>query len=534
MYIINKLLYFVGFCSILAGCSGGYNRWYSASDSSNVSGPAVFQYGSNSADLYGTPDESHKIAVLLPTSGPNANVGHSIRPAIEMAISQYAPKSLQVNFFDTGSGDTQETIKNVLDSDPDIVIGPVFSQNARIMREIKSSSLPVLSFTSDISAIGSGVISVSLMPANTVEATLKRMQAKGAKKFVILAPDNQSGHTMAGIAKMINGTYNLENVGVFFYTEGDVESLRLTSMAASMYSARCAANTRAKEILSNLLNHENLTPEERSSVASQLARIKKRDSLGGVPYDSILFLGNGKDTKDLVSFLRFHDVSTRDVKLYGTFMWDGSDIASDISMTGAEYTALPEISSQFARAYQSRTGHAPERIEAIGYDATMLAIDAIYSKNQNSVSENLMSQSGYVGTNGLFRLRPNGSNERALQIIRVNGDDTTSVIEKPATTFTTPMYSFVANYITPAEAMPLNSSGINPNNYIKIPERFRKKYQSKTIGANYTNASTKAELPPVTVLPKDENSVTITAEGYQPVKLENVSRTNIDSVEVSE
>lgn len=532
MYIMNKLLKFICLGALLAGCAGTGNRWYSASEKEAVSTPAMLQYGSYSANMYGTAGQSHKIAVLLPTSGKNAIVGQSIRPAIEMAAMEFAPDGLQINFFDTGNGNPTEVIARALDTDPDIIIGPVFAENAKTIRALKPSYLPVLSFTSDISAVGDGVMSMSLMPTNTIEAIMQRMKQNGSEKFIIIAPDSQSGHIMAGIAKSLNGTYNLENTGVFFYTEGNSESLRATTMAAAMYTPRSAANTRAKEILSDILNHEELSGTERVSIANQLEHIKKRDTLGEIPYDSVLFLGNGHDTKSLASFMRYFDIGVHDAKFYGTSLWEGGDMESDITMTGSEFATLPEIPTRFSESYQNATGIAAPRMAAIGYDATMLAIDAIYSNDD--ISGKLLNQSGYIGTNGLFRLRPNGSNERALQIARLNGDNTVTVIKKPAETFIESMYSLNSNNITPAESMSLNTPGVNPNKYLDLPERLRKKYRSKTYGANYTPAITTPELPAVTVLPEDDSDVSVTAENYEPVKLESVSRNYIESTEIIE
>ena len=83
--------------------------------------------------------------------------------------------------------------------------------------------------------------------------------------------------------------------------------------------------------------------------------------------------------------------------------------------------------------------------------------------------------------------------------------------------------------------MSLSSNGVNPMNYISIPDRFRSKYRSKTYGANYSNASMiTPEASSVTVVTNNNDDFSMTAEGYQPVPLENISRTYIDSVEVSE
>lgn len=528
MHIIHRIIALGLLTASIVGCTTG-GKWGTDTADTPVTAPAALQYGSFSAGMYGTSD-AHKIAVLLPTSGANESVGLSLLPGIEAAFMQFAPQGVEMNFYDTGTGDVSGVINQALASDPEIIIGPVFAENAKILRNTKPGGIPALSFTSDISALGDGVFSMSLMPSNTIESIVKQMQTNGAKKFIVLAPNDTSGQTMAGAAQSISGMYNVENIGVFFYGPHDTESIKTAAMSAALYTPRHAANIRAKEILSAILNTEELTPTERYSMARQLEKINRTDTLGQLPYDSILFLGNSDDTKSLASFLRYYGLGTREATLYGTPMWADGDIATDITMTGAEFANLAPVSDEFDAIYKTATGEPASRMAAMGYEATILAIGALYA--QNGMASYLLSPGGYSGVNGVFRLRANGSNERALETVKLNGDGTATVIQNAATTFMTPIYKTNLNYIYPAEEMPISISGINPMDYIKIPERFRSKYRAKNYGA--TRSENHTEFPSVTVLPNDTNDFSITASDYQPVPLENVSRTYIDSVEVSE
>ena len=528
MHIITRFLYFVVLSAVLAGCGG--SRWTSEyGGDAPVGMPAELQYGTFSAGLYGTSD-THKIAVLLPTSGPNAVIGKSILPGIEAAYMQFAPNELQMSFYDTGAKDVPGVIRNAVASNPDVIIGPVFAENVRILRDIKSSGVPALSFTSDASAVGNGVFSMSVIPTNTIEATLQEMNTAGAKNFIVMAPNTQSGQIMAGAAKSISDTYNINNIGIFYYTERDTDSIKNAAMDAALYTARNKASTRAKEILSAILNHEQLSYAEKQSLNRQLERINRTDTLGTLPYDSVLFLGNTEDTKSLASFLRYYGLGVRDAQFYGTPMWEEGNIESDVTMTGALFASLPETSANFINVYESATGVKPGRMAVLGYDATILAIGATYSTN---AAQYLLNPGGFVGAGGLFRLRPGGLNERALQIVRLNGDGTTTITKTAPAAFTIPIYKTNATYIAPADALPLNVPGVNPMDYINIPERFYGKYRAKTY--NTSNLSQQdTTIEPATVLPKNDDTFSITATGYKPVPLESVNRTYIDSIEVTE
>ena len=185
----------------------------------------------------------HRVAVLLPLSGQNANTGKTIRTSVEMAVLQSAPQNLSVTFFDTARSDAFE---NAASEKPDVIIGPVFAGEARMLNAIKSVDTPALSFTSDATAVGDGIMTMNLMPTNSVEAITKEMSSDNVTKFVILAPDTESGRLMAGTAKNAASIYGIKLVGIIYYTPGNSESIKTAAIRTSMNVARTAANTRAR------------------------------------------------------------------------------------------------------------------------------------------------------------------------------------------------------------------------------------------------------------------------------------------------
>lgn len=533
MYI-NRIFGFCGLIAILAGCGQPQGDWFDEYGTLQTSTPAQMQYGTFDATGV-VPDnlnsaDTHRVAVLLPLSGDNANAGRMIRTSIETAILQRGPQNLAVSFYDTAPNGTA-AINQALSTNPEIVIGPLFAGNARIIRETKPDSLPVLSFTSDATAVGRGVMSMSLMPTNSVEAIVREMKSDGTKNFIIIAPDTTSGSLMAGTARNAASIYDVPVTGVFYYTEKDAESIKNTTAAASMNAARVAANNRAREILSDILTNERLTAIEKSSLNQQLDKLSKTDTLGDVPYDAVLFLGSGDDTRSLASFLRYYGVGARDARFYGTAMWDGADIASDLTLSGAKFATLPPVSESFAILYEKIDGVSPTRLATFGYDATNMAMGMIYSNKSNAAY--LLDPSGYVGMDGLFRLKPTGESERALRIVELNGSGTPRNVKDAPTNFMTPIYNIEQRHITPARAMPLETVGINPTKYINIPERFQSKYKSKTFGANTSANQPKPRQENIVIVPTDDNAA-IENPDYKPVSLETVNRTYIDEIEIEE
>ena len=532
---INKFLIFLGI--FLASC--GTNRSITKSQPA-TSNPTDIQDGYlYSTSVYGSDSggPTANIAVLLPMTGDAKSVGNGIKTSLETAFLRKVKPNIKISFYDlSGDKTRRETvIHTALYENPDVIIGPLFAEDTLSLREMKSSKIPAISFTSDVNSLGDNVMTMNLIPTQSIEAIIRQMQQDGAKNMIVLAPNDNSGKLMASVANKVSSAYDIPIKGLFYYTSGNSDSIKETSMRASMYSARSAANKRAREVLSDILAKESLSAQQKYSLRHQLEKISRTETLGDLPYDSILFLGNGEDSKTLASFLRYYGVGNRDAAFYGTTLWHGSDLAADFTMSGAKYATLPEISNNFVSLYNMMAGKDPDYLAAFGYDAANLALGMLFS--QKGQSAFLFDPSGYTGTTGIFRLQPSGESERALRIMELNGTGTVETLVDAPKNFLNPLYSVNTASLRQVPEKELSTRGINPGDYINIPDNLRGKsaYKTKTIGANYTDDSTDSEptYAPVQIYESTETE-TVSNPEYQSAKVESVSRKYIDSVEIEE
>lgn len=534
MYM-NKFLIF--FSILLAGC-GGHQSIKNVQ--SGTSAPTDIQSSYlYSTSMYGIDSNgpSANVAVLLPMTGDAKDTGNDIKTSIETAFLRKIKQNIKVSFFDLSNDKStrRETIRAALDTNPDIIIGPLFAEDAAALRDMKPSKTPVISFTSDANALGDNLVTANLVPTQSIETIVRQMQKDGAKNMIILAPDDNSGKQMAAVADRVSSAYDIPIRGLFYYTPGNSDSIKDVSMRASMYNARNAANTRAREILSDILAKESLSAQTRYSLKKQLEKISRTETLGELPYDAILFLGSGEDSKTLASFLRYYGVGNRDAAFYGTTLWHGSDIASDFTMSGAKYATLPKISDNFISLYNMMAGKDPDYLAAFGYDAANLALGMLFSqKNQSAY---LYDPSGYVGTTGAFRLQPSGESERALRIMELNGSGTVNLFAEAPENFLNPLYNIRTTNLRNVSERELSTRGVNPGDYIDIPNELRRKsaYKTKTIGANYTADLKDSEesYAPVQIYESDKKE-TISNPEFETAKPETISRSYIDMVEVEE
>ena len=538
---MNKILLFGTLTALLAGCGGG--QYGSKSEIYNTLAPSnptdvqeSFLYATS---LYGSDDDgpNANIAVLLPMSGSAKSVGNDIKTSIETAFLRKPKANVKVSFYDL-SGNTNkryDTIRQVLNTYPDVIIGPLFAEDARILRDEKPDNLPVISFTSDVNSLGDGVMSVNLIPTQSIETIIRQIQSDTTRGLVIFAPNNANGQSMLSVADIAADLYNVPVNGIFYYDSGNSESIKNAVMRASLYSTRKAVNTRAREVLSDILAKEEISKETRKDLSNQLEKISRTETLGKLPYDSVLFLGNGDDSKTIASFLRYYGVNNRDVAFYGTALWQNSDIASDFTLSGARYATLTEISDNFVNLYNSVGGKQPDYLAAFGYDAANLALGKFYT--QKSGPAYFFDPSGYIGTTGVFRIQPTGESEHALRIVELNNSQTPQTIKDASNNFMVPLYNIHLTGSHLVSEKPISMSGINPGDYITIPEELRRKseYRTKTIGTNYVdNEPEPAQIPVYIPTQTSNDTETVSNPDFEPRKLESVSRQYIDNVEIEE
>ncbi|MDR1027724.1 MAG: penicillin-binding protein activator [Rickettsiales bacterium] len=522
---------------LVASCGGGLDgEWGGQWGSGPVAAPDTME--SDPSEYGMTPEtdanELRTVAVLLPLSGANGNLGAGIQHAIEIAFFQKQPKNIMVSFHDLSGADEQKraVIDMVVANKPNLIIGPLFADDAEMLKDRKPADLPALAFTSAKSALGGGIFTLALLPNQAAEAVVKQIAAEEKKSLLILAPDSPTGWMLANNAVESAHIYGVKLAGLYMYEEQNSEKMKHLAEEVSLSEPRISNLTHAKEILSDVLISQKLTGAEKESVRSQLEDLNKKDALGDPPYDAVLMLGTAMDSKTIAAYLRYYDVSAAKVSFYGSALWDTDVAYRDAALAGGEYAALPRISDGFAKLYAEIEGEKPNRFNSIGYDAAMLAIKAL--SGSKPAGAYLLDPSGYNGLDGLVRLRPNGENERALQIMQLNGVRLPMIKTRAPANFIKPIYQTTGYDLSSPSQKKLTSDGYKPTDYIRLPEHLAGKYQSKSYGVAY-DESVELELPQsgehIEVISEDPEAAIMTP-GFEPTKLDGVDRKMIDEVKL--
>jgi len=174
-----------------------------------------------------------------------------------------------------------------------------------------------------------------------------------------------------------------------------------------------------------LSQREELEARDDEISRQALRRLERLDTIGDVDFDAILLPAWGQSLRTLASLLSFYDVDQPSVRLLGLRAWDEfHDLGIEPALVGAWFSAPPLAErAKFEKWYAETYGKMPPRLASIAYDATALAA-VLASRGQvpDFSLDTLTNKDGFLGLDGVFRLRPDGSVQRAYAIIEVRRD----------------------------------------------------------------------------------------------------------------
>jgi ABC-type branched-subunit amino acid transport system substrate-binding protein len=329
-----------------------------------------------------------KVGLILPLSGAgNAGVAaQSMKNAAEMALAEFQNPNIQLLIKDDGAtpqGAGQST-QQALSEGAEIILGPLFAVSVPATAQLtRPRGVSVIAFSTDSSVAARGVFLLSFLPESDVNRIVDYAAATGKRSFAALVPDNAYGNVVEAAFKQAVGRKG-----------GRV-------VAFEKYGA------------------------DRSTPARTVAQ-----SLGSA--DALLLADDGESVVATADALTAAGANLRNIQLLGTGLWDNPRVYASPALQGGLYAAPdPSGFRAFAGRYRAKYGGDPVRTAPLAYDAVALVAALSKQGSQRFAPETLTNPSGFAGTDGLFRFRSDGSNERGLAVMKVASGGSTPVAGSP-------------------------------------------------------------------------------------------------------
>ena len=358
------------------------------------------------------PSRGVRVGFLVPLSGPDAPLGQALLDAAQLALFDLADDQFVLVPRDTAG--TQDgaaaAAEAAIVQGVRLIIGPLFGAATPIVAErARTANVNVLSFSNDRTIAGGGVFILGLAPPQQVTRVVGYARSHGISRFGALLPDSAYG-------------YVIEDALLRATSDG----AQVTSV--ERYPQNGDAAPAARRVAAYDARHANLVAQRRALEASNddvsreaLRRLRNVETAGDFPYEAIMLPEFGNRLTAVAPLLPYFDLDVAQVRVLGTALWDDPRVRREASLHGAWFAAPPpEARADFVRRFRETYGREPPRLATIAYDATALAAVLARRAGGADFSQTaLTNPAGFAGLDGLFRLLPDGSNERGLAVLEV-------------------------------------------------------------------------------------------------------------------
>jgi ABC-type branched-subunit amino acid transport system substrate-binding protein len=319
-----------------------------------------------------------KVALILPLSaqGNAGSTALSMRNAAEMALTEFNNPDIQLLVKDDGgtAGGAQQATEQALAEGAEIILGPLFAQSVSAAGQVaRARGVPVMAFSTDAGVAAPGVYLLSFLPESEVDRVIRQAIGQGKRSFAALIPDNAYGSVVEAAFQQ----------------------------AVARGGGRVVALERY--------------PLDRALMQGSVQRVAQ----AARQVDSI-FIPDGADSVSAaVQALAAAGVSRK--QLIGTGLWDDPRLFAEPGAQGGWFAAPdPSGYRAFSGRYRARYGQDPVRPATLAYDAVSLVAALVKTQGPARFAEQtLTNQSGFAGIDGVFRFRPDGTNQRGLAVMRV-------------------------------------------------------------------------------------------------------------------
>lgn len=345
----------------------------------------------------GTPSAGPvAVALLVPHGSADAQeqqLARDLENAARLAISDLSGVQVDLRVYATGGrpAQAQQAALSAAADGARIILGPLHAESANAAAvAVAGRNLNVLAFSNNPTIAGGNLFILGQTFENTADRLTAFAVSQGKTRIMAVYSDNLAGQLgRVAIEEAVNarGATLAGSVGYAFSQEGVLAAVPAIKSAAEANGA-----------------------------------------------DSIFLTANTAGALPLISqILPENGLGPDRLQYIGLARWDTPPQTLELPGVQGGWFALPDPArtAQFASRFRAAYGSAPHPIAGLAYDG-IAAIGALARTGSREpfARASLTQNAGFQGVNGVFRLRPDGTNERGLAVATIR--DKTIAILSPA------------------------------------------------------------------------------------------------------
>ena len=336
-----------------------------------------------------------QVALLVPSGSGQASdeyLARSLENAARLAMADLGGVKVDLRVYPTAGQAAQaaSAATQAVNDGAKIILGPVFAQEANAAgNAVAASGVSILSFSNNPAIAGGNVFVLGTTFPNISNRLSRYAVRQGKGKVMILHDRTPAGDAGRAAIEASVAAASGSVVGVMGYEfsqNGIVQAAPAITAAA------------------------------RSNGANAL--FLTADTAGSLPL--------------LTQLLRDNGLSPAVTQFVGLTRWDIPPATLALPGVQGGWFALPDpaLYEQYVQRYSAAYGTAPHPVSGLAYDG-IAAIGALAGRGGGLSTADLTQGSGFAGVTGVFRLLPDGSNERGLAVAEIRNNQVVVIDPAP-------------------------------------------------------------------------------------------------------
>jgi len=352
--------------------------------------------------------EKIKIGLLIPTTGKNSKIGHSIIKSVLLAVNKIDNKSIEIIPKDTQSNPdgALRAAKELSSLGVKIVIGPVFNENLIYLDEL--NELTFLSLTNKHNNISKNIINAGINATSQLNAIKKFIKLNKIKKTIFLTPD-------VGYKNEIEEAISKSKIKIIENYLYSTDPTRLTQQIEKITRYKIRKQNLEDEII-------RLKQSNQGDKDQLIEKLKKRDTLGRINFDSIIIADFDESLKSVTTSLLYTDVSPQKKYFITLNQWFDKSLLKEKSSQPLYFPSINKKNYEdFSLEYFEKFNLYPNQLSFLSYDLVGLVYYLILQNDLIIDQKIFTKKTLFKGKVGIFEIKNNKINH-ILNFYKVEND----------------------------------------------------------------------------------------------------------------
>ncbi|MDA7489932.1 ABC transporter substrate-binding protein [Candidatus Pelagibacter ubique] len=342
-------------------------------------------------------NEKIRIGLLVPLTGKNSEIGQSIIKSTRLAINTINNASIEIIPKDTQTNPevTLAAAKELANSGIKIVVGPVFNESLIYLSEL--SELTFLALTNKNDNFSKNIINAGINATSQLNAIKKFIELNEIKKTIFLTPD-------VGFKNEIEKAISNSKIKILENYIYNTDPTKLTKQIEKItrYEIR-------KQNLEDEINR--LEKLEQSNKELLIERLKKRDTLGSVKFDSVVISDFDESLKSVTTSLLYTDITPKEKYFITLNQWFDESLLKETSSQPLYFpSANKDNYDEFSNEYFEKYNQYPNQLSFLSYDLVGLVYYLIL-QNESVIDKKMFTKKTlFKGKVGVFEIKNNKIN----------------------------------------------------------------------------------------------------------------------------